>query len=78
MKSFLFRHRFYVLGGLLGAVAGYLYWQEIGCLSGSCAITSTWERMTPYGALMGGLLGGMVQDWWDDRHREETPSERPE
>lgn len=67
MKKYLFRYRFYLLGILVGALGGYVYWQEIGCLSGTCAITSTWERMVPYGALMGGLLGGMVQDWWGEK-----------
>lgn len=67
MKKWLFRYRFYLAGILAGAAGGYFYWQEIGCLSGSCAITSTWERMVPYGAFMGGLVGGMVQDWWEGR-----------
>ena len=45
-----------IAGVLLGAVAGYLYWQQIGCSSGTCMITSKWHNSTAYGALMGGLL----------------------
>ncbi len=52
------RNRWYkiAVGSLLGAGLGYLYWLEIGCISGSCGITSVWWRSTIYGAFMGGLL----------------------
>ncbi|MEM7657048.1 MAG: hypothetical protein AAF399_13020 [Bacteroidota bacterium] len=55
--------RFYIFGILLGSIGGFLYWKYVGCLTGSCSIASVWYRMVPYGALMGGLLGGIVQDW---------------
>ena len=44
------------IGVLVGLLAGYLYYQEIGCLSGSCAITSKPLNSTLYGGLMGGVL----------------------
>lgn len=44
------------LGVLVGAIAGYLYYKEIGCVSGTCAITSKPLNSTLYGALMGGLV----------------------
>lgn len=44
------------IGVIVGLLAGYLYYQEIGCLSGSCAITSKLLNSTLYGGLMGGLL----------------------
>lgn len=44
------------IGVIIGLLAGYLYYQEIGCLSGSCAITSNPLNSTLYGGLMGGLL----------------------
>lgn len=40
----------------LGALAGWLYWRNVGCASGSCAITSNPLNSTLYGALMGGLV----------------------
>lgn len=43
-------------GIVVGAMAGYLYYSEIGCVSGTCAITSRPLSSTLYGALMGGLL----------------------
>ena len=45
-----------IAGILLGALAGYIYWQQVGCSSGSCAITSKPVNSTLYGAVMGGLL----------------------
>lgn len=50
--------RFLLLGGgaVLGAVAGYAYWYYIGCMSGSCSITSSPVNSSLYGAVMGGLF----------------------
>ena len=45
-----------VAGIAIGALAGYIYYLEIGCLSGSCPITSQPLNSTLYGGLMGGLL----------------------
>lgn len=47
------------IGIVMGAVAGYLYWYYVGCMSGSCAITSSPVNSALYGSLMGGLLGNM-------------------
>ena len=48
-----------VLGVVIGAIAGYIYYAEIGCLSGTCAITSKPLNSTLYGGLMGGLFFNM-------------------
>ena len=45
-----------VLGIAVGAIAGYWYYAEIGCVSGTCAITSRPINSTLYGAMVGGLL----------------------
>lgn len=45
-----------ILGVVIGAVAGYIYYVEIGCLSGTCPITSKPLNSTLYGGVMGGLL----------------------
>lgn len=62
--------KFLLLGGgaLLGAVAGYAYWYYIGCMSGSCAITSSPINSSLYGAVMGGLFLSIFQ--------KETPTKR--
>jgi hypothetical protein len=54
--NFLIKHKLTVLGILIGAVGGYLYYHFIGCTSGSCPITSQPVNSTLYGAMMGGLL----------------------
>jgi hypothetical protein len=45
-----------LLGVLIGGTAGFLYYQFIGCVSGSCAITSN-----PYmSTIGGGFLGFFI------------------
>lgn len=44
------------IGLIVGAIAGYFYYQQIGCVSGTCAITSKPLNSTLYGMVMGGLL----------------------
>lgn len=61
MKKWFSQHKLYLFGAILGAIAGYIYWQQIGCSSGTCAITSKPLNSTLYGALMGALLLGMFQ-----------------
>jgi hypothetical protein len=48
-----------LIGIIIGAVAGYLYYLNIGCESGRCAITSKPINSTLYGGLMGGLIFNM-------------------
>ena len=48
-----------VIGILIGTVAGYLYWQKIGCLSGTCIITSSPVNSSLYGAVMGFVASGL-------------------
>ncbi len=43
-------------GIILGAIAGYLYYKYVGCITGTCVITSKPLNATLYGALIGGLL----------------------
>jgi len=50
------RHKFTIIGILVGALAGYAYYYFVGCASGTCAITSRPFNSTLYGAIMGGLI----------------------
>jgi hypothetical protein len=43
------------IGIIIGAASGYLYWYYVGCMSGSCAITSSPVNSTLYGSLLGAL-----------------------
>ena len=47
------------IGIVVGAIAGYLYYFYVGCISGTCAITSKPLNSSLYGALMGGLVFNM-------------------
>jgi phage shock protein E len=50
-----------LIGIILGAIAGFLYWNYVGCASGTCAITSKPLNSTLYGALMGYLVAGIFK-----------------
>ena len=51
----------YFIGAAVGAIAGYIYWQQVGCSSGTCMITSKPINSTLYGAMMGSLLFGIFK-----------------
>jgi hypothetical protein len=59
--SFIKKHQASLIGILLCATAGWLFWNFIGCSSGTCAITSKPFNSTLYGALMGYLAAGIFQ-----------------
>ena len=61
------------IGMVIGAAGGYLYWYFVGCVSGSCAITSSPVNSTLYGGLMGGLLGNVFST-----PKKESPSKKNE
>jgi len=56
MINFIARYKLTVLGIVVGAIGGYLYYHFVGCASGTCLITSKPINSTLYGAMMGGLL----------------------
>lgn len=59
MNSFIKKHRLKIVGLVVGAIVGYLYYYYVGCQSGTCAITSKPWNMTIYGSIMGLLLFDM-------------------
>lgn len=59
--NFISKHKLIIVGIILGAIGGYLYYYYIGCANGTCAITSKPFNSTLYGAMMGGLLFNMFQ-----------------
>ncbi len=61
MKKLFNNNWLYLVGAVIGAIAGYFYWQQVGCASGTCAITSKPVNSTLYGALMGALLLGLFK-----------------
>lgn len=50
------RYGLTLVGVIIGAFAGYLYYKNVGCVNGTCAITANRYVSTIYGAVMGGLI----------------------
>jgi xanthosine utilization system XapX-like protein len=50
------------LGGLIGALLGYVYYVQIGCISGTCPITSNPISSSIYGAILGALVLELIHD----------------
>ncbi len=56
MMKFIKDNILYIIGGIIGALGGYIYYIYIGCDSGSCPITSSPITSVIWGALVGGML----------------------
>ena len=61
LKKFVKGNALVIVGVIVGATGGYLYYHYVGCASGSCAITSKPINSTVYGAIMGGLLLSLLK-----------------
>lgn len=48
-----------IIGLVAGAIGGYIYYREVGCVTGTCAITSNPWMSTLWGAALGYLLFDM-------------------
>ena len=53
--------KLYLLGAVIGGTAGYLYYKLVGCVDGTCAITSNPWKSTLYFAAMGALAFSMFK-----------------
>lgn len=56
MTAWINKNKLSVIGIVIGAIAGFLYWNFVGCASGRCMITSKPINSTLYGGLMGYLI----------------------
>ena len=65
-------HLFIAIGAVAGAIGGWIYWSQVGCSSGTCAITSHPLSSTLYGALLGGLVGSSLSDLRKSKHLNEN------
>lgn len=60
-----------LIGLVLGIIGGYLYYSEIGCTTGTCAITSNpWLSM-----LWGGAMGYLLFDMFQYRGKKDEKSD---
>jgi hypothetical protein len=55
MKSWIVKNKLLLIGAGIGAIAGYIYYAQVGCLTGTCAITGSPVNSTAYFAMMGAL-----------------------
>jgi C4-dicarboxylate transporter len=60
MKKFIQSKFWQILGGIIGAVAGYIYWKEIGCSTGTCPITSKPLNSVVYFGVLGYFVAGTI------------------
>jgi uncharacterized protein YcfJ len=67
VKRFAKENKLAIIGIAFGAIAGYIYWQQIGCAGGTCLIASKPINSTIYGAVMGGLLFSIFQNYNSSR-----------
>lgn len=56
MKKWISKYKLTLIGLLVGAVGGYIYWRFVGCSTGGCPITSNPYATVVYGALFGAVL----------------------
>jgi hypothetical protein len=61
MKKWLLNNKLTLIGAVLGAVGGYLYYYFVGCASGTCGITSSPVNSTLYFAVLGGLIVNLIK-----------------
>ena len=59
MKNWIIKNKLYFLGAVIGAIAGFLYWKYVGCLTGTCSITASPLNSTIYFAIFGSILFGL-------------------
>ena len=56
MPRWVLKNKLSIIGIIFGAIAGFMYWNFVGCASGTCMITSKPINSSLYGALMGYLI----------------------
>jgi hypothetical protein len=71
-----FKSPYIVIGLILGAAAGFAYWKFVGCIDGTCMITSKWPNSTAYGGMMGLLFGDMIRSSVEEFQRRKQSAKK--
>jgi len=59
-----------VIGAVIGVIGGYIYYWKIGCVSGTCPLTSNpWFSMA-----WGGVLGYLIGDFFSKKPMKKNTS----
>ena len=74
-RSFLKKYLPEIIGTILGAAGGFIYWKYVGCVSGTCTIKSNWYLMVPWAAVLGFLAGSVVGDTIRKKGRQKDPEQ---
>ena len=74
MEEYINKHKFGFVLVIPGIIAGYLYWKYVGCLSGTCAIQTTWYTMVLFGGLIGYFIGDSIDDQIKKRKKKDDQS----
>lgn len=61
LKKWLLNNKFVILGSIIGGIAGFVYYKQIGCSSGTCAITSNPYNSIIYFSVVGGLVMSIIK-----------------
>lgn len=62
MKNWILKKKIPITITFIGAIAGFLYWNYVGCDTGNCGITANWHTSIAYGSLMGWLVGDIAKE----------------
>ncbi len=57
----------FLVCGVLGAAGGYLYYQYVGCLTGTCVITANPFTSAFFGAVFGIVIAGPLSELFKKR-----------
>jgi hypothetical protein len=63
MVLFIKRNLITLIGVVIGSIAVFINWHQIGCTTGNCMITSNPVKATIYGSLLGGLLFSLFRKY---------------
>ncbi|WP_437124326.1 DUF6132 family protein [Alistipes ihumii] len=79
MRKRMEKYGLTLIGVVFGALAGYFYYRQVGCVDGSCPITSSPWLSSVWGAAFGGLLASMFKrkPKEDENGRRCEKAERP-
>jgi phage shock protein E len=61
MKNWMLSNNIIILGFLIGAVGGYCYYHFVGCVNGTCMISSKPLNSVLYFGFIGGLFSGIFK-----------------
>ena len=75
MKEILSKHKYGILLIIPGLLAGFLYWKYVGCVSGTCPLTSNWHTTVLFGGFIGYCLGDSADDMIKKRKKSKNDSE---